>query len=104
MYSGLMTPEELNLYLKTASKRDTNWWIPFQWAYTLLFRAQQEGKLTEGSMMRLHDVSYWVVIITQIYWSNFFCYTLACARFTKSMLDIIFSRLDTNSNGLYAGQ
>lgn len=56
-FSGLLTPKELEVYTKTSSRYDVNWWIPFHWAYTLLFKSQQEGKIGEGPMMRLHDVS-----------------------------------------------
>lgn len=53
---GFLTTEEMDLYQKTARDIDSNWWIPFQWGYTLIGRAFKEGKLTEGGMMRLHDV------------------------------------------------
>lgn len=52
---GLMTSQEKELYLNTINSKDSNWWIPFHWAYTLLFRAKQEGKLPEG-LSRLQDV------------------------------------------------
>lgn len=52
-----MTQQEKDLFIKSRNSKDSNWWIPFHWAYTLLYRAKQEGKLPEG-LTRLQDVRH----------------------------------------------
>lgn len=53
--SGLMTEEEVDLYTKCSNAKFSNWWIPFQWCYTLIYKMGKEGKITEN-VTKLQDV------------------------------------------------
>lgn len=57
IFAGLMNEAELEQFKKTSTLKDINWWIPFHWAYNLIYRAKIEGKLPEGSANKLQDVS-----------------------------------------------